>query len=204
MACSAEISHFREHGGRDAARWISRGRGALDLASSPFAPLRRFADGWFTCPFSFRKPRFLIVSPTQSPAYSPSSPASVSRVSKTFFEPLSLDAPPENARSLFCSLTDTARRTCLRVHATFARVQTDLSGRSAAWVAYETVAAHGCAGGQIVGRPSGVVSRAHGSRFCRCFTRLPETRHFPPCIPNSPPLPPRSSPAYSPTLAPAL
>ena len=75
MACSAEISHFREHGGRDAARWISWGRGALDLASSPFAPLRRFADGWFTCPFSFRKPRFLIVSPTQSPAYSPTSPA---------------------------------------------------------------------------------------------------------------------------------
>ena len=41
MACSAEISHFREHGDRDAARWISWGRGALDLASSP---LRPFAD----------------------------------------------------------------------------------------------------------------------------------------------------------------
>jgi hypothetical protein len=47
--------------------------------------------------------------------------------------------------------------------------------------------------------------RAHGSRFCCCFTRLPETRRPAslPCIPNSPPLPPRSSPAYSPTLAPA-
>ena len=125
--------------------------------------------------------------------------------SQSSFEPLSLDTPPENARSLFCSHTDTARRTCLRVHATFARVQTDLSRRRAAWVAYETVAACGCAGGRVVGGPRGVDLRAHGSRFCRCFTRLPETRHsaFPQCIPNSPPLPPRSSPAYSPTLAPA-
>ena len=67
-------SHFREHGGRDAARWISWGRGALDLGAHL---LRPFADSplrWHVS-FSFWKPRLLIVSPTQSPAYSPTSPA---------------------------------------------------------------------------------------------------------------------------------